>query len=72
MKMKGENMLIAALEEGGGTGTVSKVKDGQKSIRIVMPTSLYNQLKEECQDHGDISKLVRRLLKKHLESLVKV
>lgn len=51
---------------------VSKVKNGQKSIRIVMPLSLYEKLKEECQDHGDISKLVRKLIRKHLETLVKV
>lgn len=49
----------------------SKDKEAQKSIRIVVPLSLYEMVKEECMDHGDISRLVRRLLVKHLEALGK-
>ena len=37
-----------------------------KSIRVIMPLELYNELKGRCIDHGDISKLVRRLLKAYL------
>ena len=48
-----------------------KSKEAQKSIRIVVPSSLYDRIKEECMDHGDISRLVRRLLVKHLEALGK-
>jgi hypothetical protein len=39
------------------------LKPGQKSVRVVMPLSLYNELKEFAIDHGDISRLVRHLLR---------
>jgi hypothetical protein len=48
---------------------MSLVKHGQKSMRVVLPEALYNRLKRECPDHGDISKLIRKLLIKHLEQL---
>lgn len=48
---------------------MSLVKNGQKSIRIVLPEALYNRLKEECPDHGDLSKLVRRLIIKYLKDI---
>ena len=34
----------------------------QKSIRVVMPLSLYKRLREQIHDYGDISRLVRSLL----------
>jgi hypothetical protein len=43
---------------------VSLLKEGQKSIRVVVPIRLYDRLKEQCVDHGDISRLVRKLLEK--------
>jgi hypothetical protein len=48
---------------------MSIVKEGQKSVRVVLPITLYNKVKKECRDHGDISKLVRKLLVKHFEAL---
>lgn len=48
---------------------MSLVKEGQKSVRVVLPVVLYNKLKRECPDHGDMSKLVRKLLQKHFEAL---
>ena len=48
---------------------MSILKDGQKSLRVVLPDDLYNRLKKECPDHGDMSKLIRKLLIKHLEGL---
>lgn len=48
---------------------MSIVKDGQKSVRVVLPEDLYNVLKKECPDHGDLSKLIRKLIIKHLEGL---
>ena len=41
----------------------------QRSIRIALPEELYEELKRTCQDHGDLSKLVRQLLIKYLKSL---
>lgn len=49
---------------------MSILKNGQKSVRVVLPEDLYNQLKKECPDHGDLSKLVRKLIIKHLEGLI--
>ena len=40
-----------------------------KPIRIVIPDELYKRLKAECRDHGDISKLVRKLLVKYLDMM---
>ena len=48
---------------------MSLLKDGQKSMRVVLPVEIYNRLKKECPDHGDMSKLVRKLIVKHLEQL---
>jgi len=41
----------------------------QRSIRIALPEALYEKLKAECLDHGDLSKLVRQLLIKYLNGL---
>lgn len=41
----------------------------QRSIRIALPHDLYDKLKEECPEHGDLSRLVRDLLIKHLAKL---
>jgi hypothetical protein len=51
---------------------MSILRDGQKSIRIILPKALYDRLKKECVDHGDISKLIRKLLLRHLESLKEI
>ena len=48
---------------------MSIIRDGQKSIRIVLPANLYERLKKECPDHGDLSKLIRKLLVKYLQSI---
>jgi hypothetical protein len=48
---------------------MSLVKEGQKSVRVVLPQSMYDKLKVECPDHGDMSKLIRTLLRKHLRAL---
>lgn len=48
---------------------MSLVKDGQKSVRVVLPSSMYEKLKQECPDHGDMSKLIRNLLRRHLKAL---
>ena len=39
-------------------------KSAQKSLRVVLPLSLYEKLKERCHERGDISKVVRSLLRK--------
>lgn len=44
-------------------------KEPQKSIRIVLPLRLYERMKKECPDHGNISQLIRGLLLKYLNSL---
>ena len=46
-----------------------KSPDTQRSIRIAMPEALYQELKKECEEHGEISQLIRKLLIKHLKSL---
>lgn len=48
---------------------MSLLKEGQKSVRIVLSDALYQAVKSECPDHGDLSRLVRNLLKKHLRSI---
>ena len=48
---------------------MSIVKHGQKSLRVVLPDKLYEQLKKECPDYGDMSKLIRKLLTKYLDDL---
>ena len=37
-------------------------KQKQKSVRVVLPLSLYNSIKARCNDYGDLSRLVRHLL----------
>ena len=44
-------------------------KKKQRPIRIVVDEDLYARLKEECKDHGDVSKLVRKLLTKYLDMM---
>ena len=44
-------------------------KKKQHPIRIVVDDALYQRLKEECKDHGDVSKLVRKLLAKYLDMM---
>jgi hypothetical protein len=46
-----------------------KSPETQRSIRIAMPEELYQELKDECPEHGQISQLIRKLLIKHLKSL---
>lgn len=51
---------------------MSKKDDKDKltvPIRIVISQPLYDRLKEQCHDHGDISKLVRKLLSKYLDMM---
>lgn len=38
----------------------------QKSIRIVLDNQDYNSLKKHCLDYGDVSRVIRFLLKKWL------
>lgn len=38
-------------------------KETEKSIRIVLSLPLYNSLKERCGDYGDISRVIRHLLR---------
>ena len=38
-------------------------KDTQKSVRVVMPLEMYNDLKTRCIDYGDMSRVVRHLLR---------
>ena len=49
--------------------TAFKDKEPQKSIRVVLPLTLYTKMKVECQDHGEISRLIRKLLIKYLTNL---
>jgi metal-responsive CopG/Arc/MetJ family transcriptional regulator len=49
--------------------SMSNLKTKQKSLRIVIPEALYNRIKMECTEYGDISKLIRQLLIKYLEQL---
>ena len=44
-------------------------KKKQHPIRIVVNDALYERLKQECSDHGDVSKLVRKLLTKYLDMM---
>ena len=48
---------------------MAKLKADQKSMRIVLPEALYDKLRIETPEHGDISKLIRRLLIKYLDSV---
>ena len=42
--------------------------DKQRSIRVVISTELYNKIKLNYPEHGQMSQLVRSLLTKHLEN----
>ena len=43
-------------------------KETQKSVRVVIPLTLYNEVKERCVDYGDLSKLVRHLLREWIKN----
>jgi hypothetical protein len=43
---------------------MSLVKENQKSVRVVLNQKLYDDVKARCLDYGDISKIVRHLLRK--------
>ena len=48
-----------------GMGEMSKFdKELEKSIRVVLPLDLYEEVKERCIDYGDISRVIRHLLRK--------
>jgi len=42
-------------------------KETQKSVRVVLPLTLYDEVKTHCNDYGDISRLVRHSLKAWLK-----
>lgn len=42
-------------------------KETEKSIRIVLSLPIYNALKERCGDYGDISRVVRHLLREWIK-----
>ena len=42
-------------------------KENSKSLRVVLDLDLYQELKSKCIDHGDISRLVRYLLREWLK-----
>ena len=42
-------------------------KENSKSLRVVLDLALYEELKSKCIDHGDISRLVRYLLRDWLK-----
>jgi len=42
-------------------------KRPQKSVRVVLPEEMYNRLKRITQDHGDISRIVRSLLRQFIK-----
>lgn len=44
-----------------------KQKKREKSIRIILPEELYARLKAVTPDHGDISRIVRTLLKQYIK-----
>lgn len=41
----------------------------QKSIRIVIPTTLYNRLKAQCSRYGDMSALIRKILEQKIKEM---
>jgi hypothetical protein len=41
--------------------------DARKSVRVVLPVDLYNELKDRCVDYGNLSKVVRFLLRKWID-----
>lgn len=40
----------------------------QKSVRVVLPLAMYEGLKERCFDYGDLSRVVRHLLREWLKN----
>jgi hypothetical protein len=50
---------------------MSLVKAGQKSVRVVLSLEMYNRVKSQCDEHGDISRLIRSLIRKHFAGLDK-
>lgn len=42
-------------------------KPGQKSIRIILDEALYNRFKEVTPDYGDISRIIRKLLRQYVK-----
>lgn len=46
---------------------MSIVKNGQKSIRVVLDEGLYQAIKKQYPEHGELSQLVRKLLIKHID-----
>ena len=42
-------------------------KENSKALRVVLDLALYEELKAKCIDHGDISRLVRFLLREWLK-----
>ena len=43
-------------------------RDTQKSVRVVLPLSLYREFKNKCLDYGDLSRVVRYLLREWLKN----
>lgn len=43
-------------------------KETQKSMRVVLSLETYNALKDKCTDYGDMSRVVRHLLKQWLSN----
>jgi len=41
-------------------------KETQKSVRVVMPLDMYEDLKSRCIDYGDMSRVVRHVVRKWL------
>lgn len=50
---------------------MSLLKPGQKSIRVVLSEETYQKLKLMCEEHGDLSRLVRALIHKHIREFEK-
>ncbi len=48
---------------------MSKIeKSEQKSVRVVLPLAMYDGLKDRCFDYGDLSRVVRHLLREWLKN----
>ena len=43
-------------------------KETQKSVRVVLPLKMYDAVKDKCLDYGDMSRLVRHLLREWLKN----
>ena len=46
-------------------------EEKSQSIRVMLPASLYVQLKAECLEHGEMSQLIRKLITNYLKGLEK-